>query len=127
MRLGADAHHRHEAASSENCFMKHLVTLILLLSASAASAAEMPKELRGNWCFAQPVADGRYVRCKSGDDLIIEQKTISWKSCTPLRIRKSKRTPDTWIVKAHCPASDSTLERTETTRYTRRGAYLHVK
>jgi hypothetical protein len=112
--------------------MKYFVTVLMLLLAATANAAEMPKELQGYWCNAQAVANGKYVRCKEDDAaLTIERKMIVWEEgeCQPLSVRNDGT--NSWVIREHCINPDipdaKLRNKISTTRYTRRGVYLYVK
>jgi hypothetical protein len=115
--------------------MKYLVTVLMLLMATAANAAEMPKELRGYWCGNEPKYTF-WVRCKEekwdGMCCAIDRRGSGSEhsDCKALSVR---RVDDyTWIINERCALGsvdhkDFDHPEIQTTRYTRKGVYLYMK
>jgi hypothetical protein len=111
-------------------FVKHFAccnALVVLLG--VAHAAEMPKDIIGDWCF---VSRDKYRQCKHPEFVIKRKSTASEHSqCEITDVRKSG---DSWIVKKRCqdisPESGNPVSaetRDEIFHYTRKGVYLYVK
>jgi hypothetical protein len=105
--------------------MKTLVTIFVVLALTgAANTAEMPKELRGSWCYTES-STSILVKCKKGDeDMVIGQGGLCIEDgcCEPLSVRKDKRS---WVIKERCNMVADEKNRIVNSRYTRKGKYLY--
>ena len=108
--------------------MRYALTVASALAccSGGAFAAEMPKELRGNWCYAP--SSERYIRCEDGD-LVIEQNSMTEEEgdCKPLAVRNDGA--NSWTIKEACGFPDNPRDYksdVRTLHYIIKGRYLHI-
>ena len=96
-----------------------------------ASAAEMPKELWGQWCEAELAA---FTKCKPEERVRfdVRRKSIGilggeeGTTCYPVKIRKEiVKGGIAWVVRGKCYGEGG--PEYNIFRYTRRGVYLYFK
>lgn len=98
---------------------------VLTCWSGGAFGAEMPKELRGNWCSTDD-SHSKYVKCNEPELSITRKGSgIEEASCAPLSV--SKQPNDIWIVKERCTVEGLMEPSDATIQYARVGNYLFVK
>jgi hypothetical protein len=90
-----------------------------------AFGAEMPKELRGEWCSVDD-SYSKYVKCKKPEDLSITREGSGSADFNCALLNVSKQPNDIWIVKERCK-SEGVDPGDVTTQYARVGNYLFVR
>src|SRR5262245_43131587 len=86
-----------------------LAALLLALTAVAASAAEMPRELWGIWCETEPRGPLKYEKCeKSRESIDRKGHHVSAEgsyedagsNCYPVKVSQEGRT--SWLIRHKC-------------------------
>ena len=94
-----------------------IAAVLAILPSNASAATEMPKELRGTWCWKRGSYDLFYIRCREANidegDIRVGARKF-WpgrkEGCTPLVITPIRSGRSDYSVEARCDGQDADEE-----------------